>query len=136
GMEPENREFQGLREQAQQDLANIRKVQELFPRGEQHKRLQGAWSVWGCSDDLLTVEPQHAGALAMKRQAGEALERQRKIEGLLTAARTHAQAQQYEACYRVSTEGLGLDPGNVELRKLQTSAHEVLEKRRLEQERR
>src|SRR2546422_5558818 len=35
---PENREFQGLREQAQQALAKIRKVQELMQRAEQQQR--------------------------------------------------------------------------------------------------
>src|SRR5207249_6465108 len=75
-----------------------------------------------------------AGALDMQRQATEAVERQQKIERLLAAARTHAQAQDYEACASVTSDGLRLDSGNLEFKRLRAEAQQALAKRRKVQE--
>ena len=67
--------------------------------------------------------------MELQRLAVEALEQRRRVEELVAAARVHAQAGEYESSHRVASEGLNLDAGNEELRKLQTEAQEALAKR-------
>ncbi|PYV41715.1 MAG: hypothetical protein DMG06_16260 [Acidobacteria bacterium] len=135
-VEPGYGEALKLKRQAREALAKRQRVEELVERARQQGQRQDHEGVLGTVEELLTLEPGHGEALALKRQAGAALGREQKMKELLAAARTHAQAQEYEACLTVTSEGLKLDPGNVELGKLQASAQQVLEERRLQEERR
>jgi len=135
-LDARSQELRKLQAEAQQALAKREKVQQLVEKARGQWQQQNYPAVLHSVEELLKVEPGQKEALELKRQAGEALERGRKVKEMLAVARSHAQAEEYEACYRVSSEGLGLDPRNVELGKLQASAHKILEQRRLEKEQR
>ena len=52
------------------------------------------------------------------------------MQQLLAKAQAHERAREYEACYHVASQGLGLDPGNHEFMELQAEAEKILEKNR------
>src|SRR5438132_2005958 len=81
GLEPENREFQGLREQAQQALAKIRKVQELMQRAEQQQRKKDPQAVWRTTEELDRKSTRLNSSHTVKSYAVFCLKKQRKIEG-------------------------------------------------------
>jgi len=129
-----NEELRKLQTEAQEALAKRDKLQKLVEEARRQWQGKDYPAVLLAVGELLRLEPGQGEALELSQQARELLEREGKMQALLAAARAQAQAGEYESSYRVATEGLNLDAGNDELRKLQVEAQQALAKRRRVQE--
>ena len=105
-------------------------MNELLKQARQQAQGKDYTGTLKTVEEWLRVEPGQAEALELKRQATEALQRQKRVEELLKAAQGQERSGDYEACLRSATEGLGLDREHKELNQLQQRAQQELEKRR------
>ncbi|PYV37843.1 MAG: hypothetical protein DMG06_27010 [Acidobacteria bacterium] len=110
---------------------------EAFNQGHYEQCLQAVSRAFEFDPgNAQALQIQKQASEALQRQATEALQRQRQVEEFLKAAQGHERGGDYEACSRAATEGLDLDREHKELGQLQQRAQQILEKRRLDEERR
>lgn len=125
-----NAEARSLHSQATEALARLERENQLLAEARRHLDQQQYEMAIEVADQLLQLNPHHAGAQALKQEAIETEERRQRFEACLVAARNHSKSQDYAACLAAATEALEIEPQHAELRRLQEKAVQALEKER------
>lgn len=129
-LDADNTELNRLKHDALQALDRKRQIDHLLAEGRQHFQKEEFEKAMSQLSELLALEPQHAGALELRRAAAEAEDRRRKIEQLLAAAQRFDGVRDYEACQREASQGLKLAPDHAEFRELLERSQQGLQRLR------
>ncbi len=132
-LEPEHAELKELHEQAQRALEAQRTFDSLLDQARKQLEHENHVEALKSLDELLKLAPSHSQALELKRYASRELEkfqRVKKAEELLVLARKHYESGDYEACFKVATDALELEPKHPELKQLQERARKALDEAR------
>ena len=127
-LDPENSELKEIQENAHESIERTSKVKLLLEKARAQQQRQAYPALLQTVQDLLAIEPEQSEALKLQRLASEALKRRSKVVQLLAQARGYFRSQDFEACYRVATTALELEPDHSELKELHSSAYRFLEK--------
>jgi len=129
-LDPGHAEIRLIQQQSQQVLERQSQIREWLNHAQEKLQAGDYLAVLGTTDQLLTLEPDLPRALDMQQQAAEALERQLKLEELVTEARGCEMAGDFEECLRVCDQALQISPENPEVLDLSKRASETLAKQR------
>ena len=125
-----NAEARELHFRSSEALARLERENQLLTQARRHLEEQQYEMAIEAADELLRLNPHHAGAQALKQEAVETEERRQRFEACLVAARNHSKSQDYSACLAAAMEALEIEPQHGELRRLQEKAVQALEKER------
>jgi tetratricopeptide (TPR) repeat protein len=125
-----NLEAREVHSRSSEALARLERESQLLAQARRHLEAQQYEMAIEVADELLRLNPHHAGAQALKQEAVETEERRQRFEACLVAARNHSKSQDYSACLAAATEALEIEPQHGELRRLQEKAVQALEKER------
>lgn len=129
-LEPAHPGLQHFAKQAAEILERTRRVQQLWNEASQLQK-KGDWPACLRSLDLLLeLEPEHLSARELRPRVAEALEKQRRVAGLLAEAASLEKSGDLEACQRLAEQALHIDPRHSQAQQFHQRVSLALERQR------
>jgi eukaryotic-like serine/threonine-protein kinase len=128
-LEPGHSVLQRLAAQAGEIIERARRVQQLWNEASQSQQKGDLPGCLRSLDLLLELEPENAAARDLRPKVVEALERQRRVAGLLAEAASVEKSGDLETCQRLAEQALQIDPQHSQARQFHQRISAALERR-------
>jgi len=129
-LEPGQPVLQDLAKKAAQIIERTRRVQRFWNEASQNQQKGDLPGCLRSLDSLLELDPENLAARELRAKIVEALERQRRVAGLLAEAASLEKSGDLEACQKLAAQALEIDPLHSQSLQFHERVSLALERRR------